>query len=352
MNTFQERIKIIPPTAVSLIARIDELHGEWTGGATLNPVVLDRLQKSSLLTSAGASTRIEGSKLSDREVEKVMKNLTVTRMADRDIQEVRGYYETLNFVYESYTELPLTEDTIRYLHSMLLQYSNKDSRHKGKYKNFENQVEMRDEVGNLIEVVFKTTPAYLTPKAMSELIQSVTDVLNSNTQHRLPVIANFIVDFLKIHPFLDGNGRLSRILTNMLLLQAGYAYVPYVSLERLIEARKGDYYIALRRSQATFGTKSESISDWLQYFLEVLSEQALQATSLLERSILELNLSPAQQKVWDVFVDNAAITPKTIMSLTGVPRGTLAQAIEKLLQLKMIERIGLGRSTRYRKLYQ
>ena len=185
---------------------------------------------------------------------------------------------------------------------------------------------------------------------MNELIQSVTTALNGNTHHRLPVIANFVVDFLKIHPFLDGNGRLSRILTNMLLLQAGYTYVPYVSLERLVEARKGDYYVALRRSQATFGTRSESISDWLQYFLEVLSEQASKATSLLERSGLELHLSSAQQKVWEVFADVKEITPKDIMSRTGVPRGTLAQAIEKLLQLKMIERIGLGRSTRYRKL--
>ncbi len=350
MNNFQKRLKTTSPIAVSLIARIDGLRGEWTGGAVLNPVVLDRLQKSSLLTSAGASTRIEGSKLSDQEVEKVMKNLTMTRMAERDVQEVRGYYETLNFVYENYTELPLTENTILYLHAQLLQYSSKDTRHKGQYKHLENQVEMRDEVGNLIEVVFETTPAYLTPKAMSELMQSVTVAMNSNAQHHLPVIANFIVDFLKIHPFLDGNGRLSRILTNMLLLQSGYTYIPYVSLERLIEARKGDYYVTLRRSQATFGTKLESISDWLQYFLEVLGEQALQATSLLERSGLELHLSPAQQKVWEVFVDNEAVSPKTIMSLTGVPRGTLAQAIEKLLQLKMIERIGLGRSTRYRKL--
>lgn len=350
MHNFQKRLETIPAAATSLIGRIDELRGEWTGGATLNPVVLDRLQRSSLLTSAGASTRIEGSKLSDQAVEKVMKNLTVTRMAERDVQEVRGYYETLNFVYNNYTELPLTENTILYLHTQLLQYSDKDVRHKGQYKQLENRVEMRDEVGNLIEVVFETTPAYLTPKAMNELFQGVTAGLNSNGQHCLPVIANFIVDFLKIHPFLDGNGRLSRILTNMLLLQAGYTYIPYVSLERLIEARKGDYYVALRRSQATFGQKAESIADWLQYFLEVLEQQAVQATSLLERSSLELHLSSAQQKVWGVFVDNKPISPKTIMSLTSVPRGTLAQALEKLLQLKMIERIGLGRSTRYRKL--
>jgi Fic family protein len=279
-----------------------------------------------------------------------MKNLTMTKMAQRDVQEVRGYYETLSLVYENYAELPLSEGTILYLHAQLLQYSDKDVRHKGQYKHLENRVEMRDAVGNLIEVVFETTPAYLTPKAMNELLQSVTAALNSNTQHRLPVIANFIVDFLKIHPFLDGNGRLSRILTNMLLLQAGYDYIPYVSLERLIEARKGDYYVALRRSQATLGTKAESIADWLQYFLEVLEQQAAQATDLLERSGLELHLSPAQQKVWGVFTDNEVISPKIIMSRTSVPRGTLAQAIEKLLQLKMIERLGLGRSTRYRKL--
>lgn len=349
MNDFQKRLETISSIAITLIAQIDELRGQWTGGATLNPVVLDRLQKSSLLTSAGASTRIEGSRLSDQEVEKVMKNLTISRMAERDVQEVRGYYETLDFVYENYKELPLTEDTILYLHAHLLQYSSKDTRHKGQYKHLENQVEMRDETGNLIEVVFETTPAYLTPKAMNELLQNVTAALDSKTQHRLPVIANFVVDFLKIHPFLDGNGRLSRILTNMLLLQSGYAYIPYVSLERLVETRKGDYYVALRRSQSTFGTKSESIVDWLQYFLEVLHQQALLATSLLERSNLEIDLSPSQQKVWGVFTDDNVVSPKQIMSQSGVPRGTVAQALEKLMQLKMVERIGLGRSTRYRR---
>jgi len=350
MNNFKKRLENTSPTLISLIARVDELRGEWTGGATLNPIVLDRLQKSSLITSAGASTRIEGSKLSDPEVEKIMKNLTVTKMTSRDVQEVRGYYETLNFVYNNYADLPLTENTILYLHTQLLQYSDKDNYHKGQYKHQENRVEMLDEIGKLIEVLFETTPALLTPKAMNELIQNTNNSLGSNTQHRLLVIANFVVEFLKIHPFIDGNGRLSRILTNMLLLQAGYTYVPYISLERLIEVSKGDYYVALRRSQATFDTDSESITDWTLYFLKILEQQALQATSLLKRSNLEIDLSPAQQKVWEVFADNGIVSPKAIMSQSGVPRGTLAQAIEKLLQLKMIERIGLGRSTRYRKL--
>ena len=135
----------------------------------------------------------------------------------------------------------------------------------------------------------------------------------------------------------------------MLLLQSGYTYIPYVSLERLVETRKGDYYVALRRSQSTFGTKSESIVDWLQYFLEVLNQQALLTTGLLERSNLEMDLSPSQQKVWEVFIDDNAVAPKQIMSQSGVPRGTVAQALEKLMQLKMVERMGLGRSTRYRR---
>ncbi len=351
MNNFQKRLQVISPATILLIAKIDELKGEWKGGATLNTDVLDRLQKSSLVTSAGASTRIEGSRLSDVEVEKVMKNLTMTRMAERDVQEVRGYYETLSFVYDNYEQMPLTENTILYLHSQLLQYSDKDVRHKGQYKHVENQVEMHDAQGNLIEVVFKTTPAYLTPKEMSELIKCVSGALEGKKHHGLLIISNFIVDFLKIHPFQDGNGRMSRILTNMLLLQAGYSYVPYVALERIIEIHKADYYIALRRSQATFGTQNESIQEWTTYFLESLEEQAVSATKLLERSNLILHLSPSHKKVWDIFQkDTHDLTPKIIMELTGVPRGTLEQAINKLLQLKLIERVGLGRSTKYRKI--
>ncbi len=350
MNDLSKRINDLPQSIYLLIAQIDELKGRWTQGANLSPQILDRLQRSTLITSAGASTRIEGSKLSDEEVESLMRGLTMQKMADRDAQEVRGYYELLHMVFESYMDIPFSENTILHMHSQLLKYSEKDERHKGRYKNLENRVEMKDQSGNVLGVVFDTTPAYLTPKAMSELSQWVQDALQTNENHPLIVIPAFIVAFLKTHPFLDGNGRLSRVLTNLLLLKAGYSYVPYVSQEKLIEDSKAEYYIALRRSQLTFGTESESIVAWTEYILGVLLEQAKRAAQLLSGEEIESLLSPQQLKVWNYLSTIAEATPGAIAKATGVARPTVSQALNRLLKMKKVERIGSGSTTRYRKL--
>lgn len=350
MDNLSKRILDLPQPTYLLVSQIDELKGRWIGGANLNPQILNRLQRSVLITSTGASTRIEGAKLSDEEVEHLMRGLSVQKLADRDAQEVRGYYEVLQTVFESYTGISFSENAILHLHNQLLKYSEKDERHRGRYKNLENKVEMKDQDGNVRGVLFDTTPAYLTPKAMQELVAWVNDSLSAKKSHPLIIIAGFVVEFLKIHPFLDGNGRLSRVLTNLLLLQAGYDYVPYVSQEKLIEDTKADYYVTLRRSQTTFGTKSESIVPWAEYFLGTLLEQARRAVALLTAEEMEKLLSPQQLKVWSCLGTVQEATPGQISEATGVARPTVSQALDRLLGMKKIERIGMGSTTRYRKL--
>jgi Fic family protein len=350
MGNLNKRIQQLPQSDYLLISRIDELKGRWVGGLNLSPQILKRLKHSVLATSTGASTRIEGSKLTDAEVESLMRGLTMQRMADRDAQEVRGYYELLLTVFDNHADISFSESSILHLHSQLLKYSEKDERHKGRYKNLENSVEMTDKNGVVLSVLFETTPAYLTPKQMQELIVWTQDALQAKENHPLVVIAAFIVGFLKIHPFLDGNGRLSRILTNLLLLQAGYAYVPYVSLEGLIEGSKGDYYVALRRSQKTFGTESESVTSWIEYFLNVLLEQAEHAMKLLSAEDIETLLSPQQLKVWSYLGEVEEATPGQIADSTGVARPTVSQALSRLMEMKRVERIGMGSTTRYRRL--
>ena len=349
MDNLNKRIQQLPQSNYLLISRIDELKGRWVGGINLSPQILSRLKRSVLASSAGASTRIEGSKLSDEEVENLMRGLTMQKMADRDAQEVRGYYELLQTVFDSYADIPFSESSILHLHSQLLKYSEKDERHKGRYKNFDNNVEMRDKSGTLLSVLFDTTPAYLTPKEMQELITWAQDALQAKENHPLIVIAAFIVGFLKIHPFVDGNGRLSRILTNLLLLQTGYAYVPYVSHEKLIEDSKGDYYVSLRRSQTTFNTESESITSWVEYFLAVSLEQAKQAMALLSAENIETLLSPQQLKVWGYLGKVQEATPGQIAKHTDVARPTVSQALSRLMEMSRVERIGRGSATRYRK---
>ena len=344
------RIENLPTSVYLALSQIDTFNGRWIGGGTLSPQILNRLKKSALATSTGASTRIEGSDLSDEQVEDVMRGLALTKMKERDIQEVKGYYETLKLVFESYENIDFTEGSILQLHSSLLKYSTKDERHRGAYKHLENRVEMLDGEGKLIEVVFETTPAYLTPKEMQELVQETKILLASNETHQLLVISNFVVAFLKIHPFQDGNGRMSRILTNLLLLKSGYVYTPYVSQEKIIEDTRVDYYIALRRSQKTFGGKEESIAEWTSYFFKVLLAQAKAAVELVSNDNISLHLTKIQNEILNYVRSSETVAPREIAEATGITPITIAKSLIKLQKLKLVEMIGEGRSTRYRRI--
>lgn len=343
------RIKNVPQNLWSLINQIDELKGHWVGGATLNPQALGRLKRSVLITSAGASTRIEGAKLSDEDVEKLMRGLSVKKFADRDQQEVRGYYELLENVFHGWKQIQFNESSIKHLHKELLKYVSKDERHRGEYKKTENSVEMYDESGKSVGVVFETTPAYLTSKQMQELVTWTTEALAQKEFHPMLVVGSFLVEFLAIHPFQDGNGRLSRILTNLLMLKAGYEYVPYVSHEKLIEESKAEYYLELRKSQKTLHTDHENIAAWLKYFLTISLNQAKLAIELLSQESIERLLSPKQLAVWQYFAIVSEATPGDIAKATGVARPTVSQALDVLMRLKKVERVGQGRTTRYRK---
>src|SRR3990167_633300 len=223
---FNQRLQNLAPSILSDVAKIDELKGMWVAGAQLNPVVLSRLKQSVLITSTGASTRIEGAKLSDEDVEKLMRGLYVEKFTDRDKQEVKGYFELLQNVFNSWKSLSFNEGTIKHFHQELLKYVEKDKLHRGEYKKSENKVHMVNSAGKSVGILFDTTPAYLTQKEMLELVDWTKDALAAKESHSLLIIGNFLVEFLNIHPFQDGNGRISRILTNLLMLHSDYPYVP------------------------------------------------------------------------------------------------------------------------------
>ena len=346
---FNKRLQNLSQSIWELINKTDEIKGQWIGGAKLNPQALGRLKKSTLVTSTGASTRIEGARLSDEDVEKLMKGLTMQKFADRDNQEVKGYYDLLNNVFESWKHIPFSESTIKHFHRELIKYVEKDELHRGEYKKIENKVHMIDGAGNSIGVLFDTTPAYLTPKEMSELVDWTREALITKEIHPLLVIGNFLVEFLNIHPFQDGNGRISRILTNLLMLENGYPYVPYVSHEKLVEDNKADYYVTLRRSQKTIKKEREDITEWLEFFLKITLEQANQAIDLLSKENVELLLSPKQLAVWQYMETVEEATPGEISRTTKVTRPTVSQALDVLMRLKKVKRIGQGRTTRYAK---
>jgi len=349
-NRLDKRLQNIPAYLWSKIAQIDELKGQWIAGVRLSPQVLGRLKRSVLVTSTGASTRIEGARLSDEDIEKLMRGISIQKFSDRDKQEVKGYYKLLQDVFDSWKILKFSESTLKHFHKEMLKYVKKDIYHRGEYKKQENKVQMIDEAGKSIGVLFDTTPAYLTGKEMLELVEWAQKAFKEKKHHPLLVVANFLVEFLQIHPFQDGNGRLSRILTNLLLLKEGYLYMPYVSHEKLIEDNKPDYYMALRKSQKTFKAKKEDIVPWLEFFLTIFLKQSRMAVELLTKEDIEKILSQKQLSIWQYLNKVEEATPQEITSKTKVARPTVSQALDKLLKLKKIERLGLGRSTRYRKI--
>ena len=351
MSKFSKRLSFSPEVThkvYGLISKIDELKGQWKMGANLSPQALGILKKSVIITSSGASTRIEGARLTDEQVEKLLKGLKIQKLITRDEQEVAGYAELLTNVFDSYKNLKLSESTVKHFHSELLKYSEKDTRHRGEYKFCSNRVEAKDENGNLVGILFDPTPPHLVGKEMSELLDTALDLLNKKEIHPLIIIGNFIFEFLSIHPFQDGNGRTSRVLTNLLLLKSGYEYMPYVSHEKFIEDNKNEYYLALNKSQKTWKTDKEDISPWLLFFLNILLKQTQMAIGLLSKESIENLLSGKQLAVWNYFNGHEIITPKELRDNLKIAGPTIMQILNKLLEMKKIERMGKGRATRYK----
>ncbi len=345
---FDKRLNGLPPEILNRIARIDEFKGQWIAGARLSPQVLGRLKRSVLITSTGASTRIEGARLSDSDVEKLMSGISLQKFSNRDKQEVQGYFELLRNIFDAWEHLRFSESAIKHFHKELLKYAEKDEKHRGEYKKKENKVMMVDPSGKPLGTLFETTPAYLTPKGMLELVEWTLNALQEKKYHPLLIVGNFIVEFLNIHPFEDGNGRLSRILTNLLLLKEGYLYMPYISHEKLVEDNKPEYYLALRKSQKTFKREPEDILPWLDFFLAIFLQQSMMAVELLSAENIEKLLSPKQLAVWQYLLSVDEAAPGEIAHKTKIARPTVNQALNRLLSFKKIERLGSGRSIRYR----
>ncbi len=353
---FDHRVTNPDPHIVALLASIDEMRGVFRVGLRMTPQAITSLRRSVLITSAGSSTRIEGARLSDEEVRKIMQGLKIQKFADRDSQEVQGYLETLQNVFEDYKTMPLRDGMIKSLHKELLKYSTKDDVHRGDWKQKENVVGIFDKDGQVARIMFETTPAYLTGKEMTELLDWTYEALEKERFHPLLILANFIIEFLRIHPFEDGNGRLSRVLSNLLLLRSGYTFVEYVSHEQIIEARKDEYYFALRASQETFKSQKkpvgdrETIAPWLNFFLSVVKKQAADAIALIEDETQGDMLSPKQKAVFEYLSKVREGIRMEIARATGILLPTVSKALERLVELGKIKRLGRGRATRYQKI--
>ncbi len=338
----------ITPEILRLIARIDEFKGAWRALGTLAPDRLSALRRVATIESIGSSTRIEGSKLSDREVDQLLSNLEIKSFATRDEQEVAGYAELMDLVFSSWQDIPFTENHIKQLHQILLGYSEKDTWHRGHYKTNSNSVAAFDATGAQIGIVFQTASPFDTPRLMTELVAWVNQERETARLHPLPIIALCIVVFLEIHPFQDGNGRLSRVLTTLLLLQAGYAYVPYSSLESVVEQSKEAYYLALRQTQGTIRTEAPNWQPWLVFFLRSLAEQVRRLEKKIEREKIVLAVMPALQlQIVEFAREHGRVTIGQAIKLTGASRNTLKQHFRTLVDRGTLNQHGGGRGVWY-----
>jgi Fic family protein len=340
----------IPITSevLTLIAEIDEFKGAWRALGTLAPERLNALRRVATIESIGSSTRIEGSRLSDRDVERLLANLEIKAFATRDEQEVAGYAKVMETVFHAWREIPVTENHIRQLHRDLLQYSQKDERHRGEYKKLPNSVAAFDEAGEQIAVVFETASPFDTPRLMGELVAWLDGAQEVKRLHPLLIVAIFTVVFLDVHPFQDGNGRLSRVLTTLLLLKAGYAYVPYSSLESVIESSKEGYYLALRQTQGTLRLATRDWQPWLIYFLRALQEQERRLAVRVERERLVVAALPELDlQIVDYVRAHGRVTMAEMVRVTGLSRNTLKGHFRSLVEERHLMRHGSGKGSWY-----
>ncbi len=338
----------ISPAMLKTIAEIDEFKGAWTALGRLAPERLDKLRRVATIESIGSSTRIEGAKLSDREVDQLLSNIDITAFASRDEQEVAGYAAVMETIFASYDSIDLTENHIRQLHRDLLQYTAKDERHRGEYKTLDNHVEAFGPDGKSLGIVFETITPFDTPAQMQALVAWTRKALDGGVLHPLLAIAVFVVVFLAIHPFQDGNGRLSRVLTTLLLLRAGYVYAPYASLESAIEKTKDAYYRALRQTQGTLRAESTEWQPWLDYFIGALRSQKRALDEKIRREKIVLDaLPPLSVQILDIVRTQGRVTVAEAAKITGRSRNTIKDHLKALIDGGHLARHGAGRGSWY-----
>jgi len=339
---------VITPDLLAFLSEIDEFKGAWRALGSLAPDRLLALRRVATVESVASSTRIEGSKLTNAEVNTLIANLKIKKFTTRDEQEVAGYAEVMDLIFSSWEHIPFNESHIRQLHRDLLQFSDKDEHHRGRYKTIPNTVAAFNEKGEQVAIVFETATPFDTPRLMDELVAWVRHARDNKTLHPLLIVAVFVVVFLQIHPFEDGNGRLSRALTTLLMLQFGYEYAPYSSLESIVEQNKAGYYAALRRTQSTIRGDTPDWQPWLYFFLSSLCSQVKRLGKKVEQEkILSKNLPRLSLDILAIARERGGVTGAEAAEKTGAKIATVRLHISKLVKQGYLEKHGAGRSTRY-----
>lgn len=341
---------IITTEMLNKIAEIDKFSGTWQADELqLTPAELKSMKRVATIESVGSSNRIEGNKMTDDEIEELFGHINKKSFCSRDEEEVVGYSDLINTIFENYADIPFTENYIKQLHQILLKYSAKDERHRGEYKTDTNRVAAYDASGKEIGTVFETAAPFETPRLMRDLLQWTNDTLNDKFFHPIITIGIFIVHFLAVHPFTDGNGRLSRALTILLMLKNNYRYMPYASMESVIEANKDAYYRALHNTQKTMGSGKTDYEPWLSFFVTALQKQK----RALEAKIQNLQktnvnaLSSTAREILALFAEKTELGMTEIVQKTGKNTETIRKSVQNLVKKGFLIKLGTTRGVTY-----
>ncbi len=343
----------ITPDMLKKISEIDSFKATWNGGLVrLRNAQLKSMRRIATIESVGSSNRIEGNQMSDAQIETLFRNINKTSFKSRDEEEVAGYADLINTIFDDYATIPLTENYIKQLHKILLRYSSKDLRHRGEYKKDSNRVAAFDATGNEIGSIFETATPFDTPRLMSELVDWTRRNLADGYLHPIIVIGVFVVHFLAIHPFTDGNGRMSRALTVLLMLQQGYSYMPYASMESIIEASKSSYYLALRGTQKGIWTDNVDYEPWLTFFVNSLFKQKQHLESKIATAMAanDGKLSATATAILDLFEMQSRWTAADIARTLDKNLETVKKSVQSLVKRGILKKLGSTKSAWYEKL--
>jgi len=330
-----------------LIAEIDEFKGFWRGMDRLAQETLSTLRILATIESIGSSTRIEGARLTDRQVAALLEGIDTRSFRSRDEQEVAGYADAMQLIHDSYEEIELTENNIKYMHRTLMGHSTKDHWHMGAYKKYPNHIAAFDQDGKEIGIIFETSSPFETPAKMKELVESTQRRFREESEHPLLTISDFVVFFLAIHPFQDGNGRLSRILTNLLLLRAGYDHVQYSSHERIVEANKERYYLVLRNAQKALMDSTDPDFTWTEFFLDMMKKQKDELFEKIKREQVAFAVPRLSQDILNITREHGRVTVSFLTKVLSANRNTIKKHIQQLALSGKLVLHGKGRGAFY-----
>lgn len=329
---------------INKLSSIDRFSGEWSNIERREGIhTLKQLKSIATVQSVGASTRIEGSKLTNDEIQVLLfENLKIDKLEERDKQEVVGYFQALDTISESFADIRVSEGDVKNLHKILMKHSEKDEWHRGEYKQHPNSVDAHYPDGTTVTIFNTAKPGQDTEVSMRALFEWYQ---NDKSTPAIIKVAVFVYEFLSIHPFQDGNGRLSRLLGTLLLLKQGYPWIQFVSFEHEIENRKTDYYKVLMDCQQN--RPGENVDSWLDFFLACLSSIQDKLMQKLETQQSQNALNPREKKIVQFIEAYPGVKSGEIATKLNIPLPSVKRILSEMIADKIISKNGTGTGTNY-----